>query len=74
MHAGPQINAAVGLGFDLAATVKEPRVVHIGAPEELRQQKESIVAGKQRLVVVLQVIRAHYLPVELTGLLVVEQA
>jgi hypothetical protein len=74
MPAGPQINAAVRLGLDLAATVKEPRMVHIGAPEELDQQKETIVAGKQRLVVVLQVLPAHHLPVELAGLLVVEKA
>src|SRR5262249_16598859 len=73
MPAGPQINAAVGLVLDFAATVKEPRVVHIGAPEELGQQKESIVAGKQRLVVVLQVTPAHHVPVELAGLLVVEK-
>jgi hypothetical protein len=49
-------------------------MVHIGAPEELDQQKESIVAGKQRLVVVLQVIPAHHLPVKLAGFFVVEKA
>ena len=74
VRAGPQINAAVRLGLNLAANVKEPRVVHIGAAEELGQQKELIVAGKQRLVVILQVIPAHHVPVNSAGLLVVEIA
>src|SRR5262249_47472863 len=66
VRARPQINVAVGIGLDLAAPVKEPLVIEIIASERPRQQIESIIAGKQRLVIILQA-PLLYLVIELAG-------
>jgi hypothetical protein len=61
---------AVGIGLDLAAHPKEPRVVEIIASDQPSQQIESIIAGKKRLVSVMQALLL-YLAIELAGLLMV---
>jgi hypothetical protein len=63
----PQINVAVGIGLDLAAPVKEPGMIEIIASEQPRQQIEAIIAGKKRLVIILQATLL-YLAIELAGL------